>query len=127
MSCVPCWSAIPKRKGSLTTKASAKTNRSHERKLVIREVNGPCTRRRSGPSGVPADLRLRPGWSGAHERDRLRLLPPGSDLVHGRSPHGTRPSTPLSGVLAPKAEGPSDGDSAPLERIAGAGHRYLPA
>ena len=49
-------------------------------------------------------LRLRPGWSAAHERYRLRLLPPGSDLVHERPPRGTRPSTPLSGVLAPKAE-----------------------
>jgi hypothetical protein len=32
----------------------------------------------------------------------------------------------LRGVLALKAE-PSDGDSAPLERISGAGHRYFPA
>ena len=50
--------------------------------------------------------------------DRLRLLPPGSDLVHERSPRGTRPSTPLSGVLTPRAN-PSDGNSAPLERIVG--------
>ena len=81
--------------------------------------SGPCTRPRSWSSGVPADLRLRPGWSAAHERYRLRLLPPGSDLVRERSPRGTRPSTPLSGVLAPRAEAPRTGNSAPLERIAG--------
>src|ERR687892_809583 len=66
--------------------------------------SGPCTHLRSSSPGVPAGRRLRPGWSAAHERYRLRLLPPGSDLVRERSPRGTRPSTPLSGVLAPKAE-----------------------
>src|SRR5918992_844085 len=66
--------------------------------------SGPGTHLRSSSPGVPAGRRLRPGWSAAHERYRLRLLPPGSDLVRERSPRGTRPSTPLSGVLAPKAK-----------------------
>ena len=51
---------------------------------------------------MPASLWLRPGWSAAHERVRLRLLPSGSDLVRDRSPRGTRPSTPPTGVLTPK-------------------------
>ena len=40
----------------------------------------------------------------AHGRYCLRLLPPGSDLVHSRPPHGTWPSTPSTGVLTPKAQ-----------------------
>jgi hypothetical protein len=72
----------------------------------------------NGPSGVPASRWLRPGWSATHERLRLRLLPSGPDLVRDRSPHGTQPSTPSTGVLTPKAE-PSERNSAPLERIAG--------
>src|SRR5512145_1717597 len=70
------------------------------------------------PPGVSAAFRLRPGGSAAHGEDRLRLLPSGSDLVHGTPSRGTWPSTPSRGVLTLKAE-PSDGDSAPLERIAG--------
>ena len=72
----------------------------------------------NGPPGVSAAIRLRPGGSAAHGEDRLRLLPSGSDLVHGTPSRGTWPSTPSRGVLALKAE-PSDGNSAPLERIAG--------
>src|SRR5215212_10629524 len=74
-----------------------------------RVESGPCTRLRCSVSGVPADLRLRPGLSTAHDRYRLRLLPPGSDLVRERSPRGTRPSTPQSGVLTPRAEAPRMG------------------
>ena len=70
---------------------------------------GPCTRRRGLSSGVPAGLRLKSGWSAAHERVRLRLLPSGSDLVRSRSPRGTRPSTPRSGVLTPKDTAPRTG------------------
>ena len=88
--------------------------------------SGPCTRRRRWVPGVRVGRWLRPGFPTARERYRLRLLPPGSDLVRERSPRGTWPSTPSTGVLAPRPN-PSDGDSAPLERIAGAGHRYLPA
>src|SRR5918999_6087887 len=46
--------------------------------------------------GVPAGRWLRSGFPAAHERDRLRLLPPGSDLVRERSPRGTWPSTPFT-------------------------------
>src|SRR5512145_1243476 len=70
------------------------------------------------PPGVSAAFRLRPGGSAAHGEDRLRLLPSGPDLVHGTSSRGTWPSTPYRGVLTLRAE-PSDGDSAPLERVAG--------
>src|SRR5687768_6508013 len=71
--------------------------------------SGPCTRLCDSISGVPADLRLQPGLTTAHERYHLRLLPPGSDLVRERSPRGTRPSTPQSGVLTPRAEVPRTG------------------
>src|SRR4051812_41355750 len=74
----------------------------------VKEESGPCTRLCDQVSGVPAELRLRPGLPAAHERYRLRLLPPGSDLVRERSPRGTRPSTPQSGVLTPRPK--------PLER-----------
>src|SRR5436190_18168775 len=53
---------------------------------------------RSRRPGTPVRL-TRGAW-----RYRLRLLPPGSDLVHGRPPHGTWPSTPSTGVLTPKAQ-----------------------
>ena len=72
----------------------------------------------NGPPGVSAAIWLRPGGSAAHGEDRLRLLPSGSDLVHGTPSRGTWPSTPPRGVLTLKAE-PLDGNSAPLERIAG--------
>ena len=70
--------------------------------------SGPCTRRRERSPSVPAVSELRPGFPAAHGRNRLRLLPPGSDLVHERPSRGTWPSTPESGVLASEA--------APLER-----------
>src|SRR3954447_24099736 len=70
---------------------------------------------------------LRPGTPATPGGDRLRLLPSGPDLVHGPPPRGTRPSTPLPAGSSPMSGGPSGGNSAPLERIAGAGHRYLPA
>src|SRR5205823_13822786 len=80
-------------------------------------------------AGSRARLRpwLRPGLPAAPAGNRLRLLPSGSDLVHGPTTRGTRPSTPAAGALAAGAGSPSGGDSAPLERIAGTGHRYLPA
>ena len=55
---------------------------------------GPC----DPPSrAVPGRSRrgwLEPGESAAHARYRLRLLPSGSDLIHGRALRGTWPSTP---------------------------------
>ena len=58
------------------------------------EINGPCTRLRDRFPGVSVALWLRPGCSAAHGEDRLRLLPSGSDLVHGTPSRGTWPSTP---------------------------------
>ncbi len=79
---------------------------------------GPC----DPPSrAVPGRSRrgwLEPGVSAAHARYRLRLLPSGSDLVHGRALRGTWPSTPPA-TYRPRRPRPSDGHSAPLERIAG--------
>ena len=59
-----------------------------------RIVNGPCTHLRKRLPGVSVALWLRPGYSAAHGEDRLRLLPSGSDLVHGTPSRGTWPSTP---------------------------------
>ena len=71
---------------------------------------------RDSGSGAPA----------APAGDRLRLLPSGPDLVHEPTPRGTRAiDAPSGGATGTKH--PSGGNSAPLERIAGAGHRYLPA
>ena len=82
------------------------------------ERAGPC----SPPSrAVPGRSRrgwLEPGRSAAHARYRLRLLPSGSDLVRGRALRGTWPSTPPA-TYRPRRPRPSDGRSAPLERIAG--------
>jgi hypothetical protein len=62
----------------------------------------PSGTERTGPCGPPSRAvlgRSRRGWlepgkSAAHARYRLRLLPSGSDLVHGRALRGTWPSTP---------------------------------
>ena len=68
------------------------------------------------------------GWgSGQGAPDRacrhpLRLLPSGPDLVRGPTPRGTLPiNAPTGGAC--RATAPSGGNSAPLERIAGSGHR----
>src|SRR5918999_5793808 len=53
--------------------------------------------------GVPAGRWLRSGFPAAHERNRLRLLPPGPDLVRERSPRGTWPSTPSARRTDPEA------------------------
>ncbi len=47
--------------------------------------------------GMPPP-RLRSGKPAAHRRFRLMLLPSGSDMVHRRRLHGTRPSTPKDGA-----------------------------
>ena len=66
-----------------------------------------------------------PGTPAAPAGDRLRLLPSGPDLVHKPTPRGTRTiDAPDDGATGAN---PSEGNSAPLERIADSGHRYLPA
>src|SRR5215210_8072714 len=88
--------------------------------------SGPCTLRRERSPSASTGCKLRSGDPASPADDRLRLLPSGPDLVHGSTSRGTRPSTPRSGALAPGPH-PSGGNSAPLERIADTGHRYLPA
>ena len=89
--------------------------------------DGPCTPRRDSARRTPIAARdSGPGAPAAPAGDRLRLLPSGPDLVHKPTPRGTRTiDAPNGGATG--AENPSEGSSAPLERIADTGHRYLPA
>src|SRR5262245_33838987 len=80
--------------------------------------NGPCTRSRDEAPGRVRRFWLGPGLPASHAGYRLRLLPSGPDLVRGPTLRRTWPSSPPAAALAPRA-GPSFGDSAPLERIAG--------
>ena len=88
---------------------------------------GPCTPRRDSARRTPIAARdSGPGAPAAPAGDRLRLLPSGPDLVRKPTPRGTRTiDAPNDGATG--AENPSKGSSAPLERIADTGHRYLPA
>ena len=64
---------------------------------------------------------LQPGWPTAPAGSRLGLLPSGPDPVRVPASRGTRPSSLRAGAL--RTSRASGGDSAPLKRIAGTGHR----
>ena len=68
--------------------------RPEARAIESRGENGPCTLRRGRFLGRVRRWWLRSGYPAAPAGDRLRLLPSGSDLVHGPTSRGTRPSTP---------------------------------
>jgi DNA-binding CsgD family transcriptional regulator len=95
--------------GRSATKSASRSARP--RTLLRRRAPSRCRGRSLGP-----------GRSTAPGRDCLALLPPGPDAVRRLPVRGTWPST-----LAPEAHlsstTPSEGDSAPLKRIAGSGNR----
>src|SRR5438067_5059377 len=64
-------------------------------------------------------------WAAAPPAPRLLLLPSGPDRVHGTRSRRTRPST-QSHETPLRTAHPSKGNSTPLKRIAGTGHRWLP-
>src|SRR5205085_2582435 len=64
-------------------------------------------------------------WAAAPPAPRLLLLPSGPDRVHGTRSRRTRPSTQSHETTLRTAH-PSKGNSTPLKRIAGTGHRWLP-
>src|SRR5205823_5002957 len=64
-------------------------------------------------------------WAAAPPAPRLLLLPSGPDRVHGTRSRRTRPST-RSHETPLRTAHPSKGNSTPLKRIAGTGHRWLP-
>jgi LysE type translocator len=64
-------------------------------------------------------------WTAAPPAPRLLLLPSGPDRVHGTRSRRTRPST-QSHETPLRTAHPSKGNSTPLKRIAGTGHRWLP-
>jgi len=68
-------------------------------------------------SSVLAGCRLQSGDPAAHGMASLPLLPPGPDGVRRIPLRRTRPSTSRAQPTASR-HGPSDGDSAPLRRIA---------
>ena len=82
----------------------------------------PCTLRRSRRPEHAHAPRLGPGLPAARSDDRLALLPSGPDAVHGPMLHRTRSSTPRRADRT-RDPGPQGGNSAPLKRIAGTGHR----
>src|SRR5260370_12570903 len=64
-------------------------------------------------------------WAAAPPAPRLLLLPSGPDRVHGTRSRRTKPST-QSHETPLRTAHPSKGNSTPLKRIAGTGHRWLP-
>src|SRR2546422_10704980 len=64
-------------------------------------------------------------WAAAPPAPRLLLLPSGPDRVHGTRSRRNRPST-QSHETPLRTAHPSKGNSTPLKRIAGTGHRWLP-
>jgi len=82
----------------------------------------PCTRNRPGPQAYRAKGELGLGDPAAPESNCLPLLPSGPDGIHSVSPRRTRPSTLPVGA-SPHGAQTSSGNSAPLKRIAGSGHR----
>src|SRR3954453_3471161 len=81
----------------------------------------------AGSPGACATGRSGTGTPAAPAGTRLRLLPSGSDLVHGPTSRGTRAINAAGRRADPGGLSPSVGSSDSLERIASTGHRYLPA
>src|SRR5262249_4634884 len=85
----------------------------------------PCTRRRYAPScdlhGTPARAR------GSHgTREGLRTVAPFRAWRGWQIPVAWGPAVIATPRSSDQHGGTSGGNSTPLERIAGAGHRYLP-
>jgi hypothetical protein len=104
------------------TARSRTPSRRQHRALGVQHEYGSCTLRRSRFPNRDSCLWLRHGAPVAPGGYRLRLLPSGPDLVHGPPSLRDRAINTTNKVLI-RGLHPSGGNSAPLERIAGTGHR----
>jgi len=92
---------------------------------TVTNICKPCTVSLSNQNKRYSKHQLNSGSPTAHRISHLMLLPSGPDMIHDVLLHRTGISTPV--ILRQSSHRkPSETEFSPAERIAGAGHRYLP-